>query len=464
LFRSRKTLLRCAAFLVISGCAEAKTHVEAHVRVEAGPPTVQDVDVTLEYPVELEADESVSINAVAISGFLRRVLVDVGDKVRAGQLIAVIDCGEYAAQHTQAETTIAKWEAQVLESTTRYERLLKMGKNSVVPAEIDTALKEARVAEAELAEAQAKLSEAGQRQGYCSLTAPFSGYVTERFLDPGAMVGPGSLPVVNIVKTRDVRVIASIVEGDAPKVARGAEVDVVLHAFPDTVFRAHVTRVGRSLDPTSRTLRVEMDIPNKSDVLLPGMTGRAAIVVDRREKALLVPFTAILKLEDVAYAYVVHDQDGQPRAHRVEVETGVDFGDWLEVREGLAETDRVITIGRELVDEGTRIDVVESDATRAAPLPEIATPATPEPAEVLTDSGTGGEAAAPVAETSDAAETDARGTQGSTPPVVAERPTKRPRRVRAEPSENEPSKSATATTPAAPPTDRADGVSSDDGP
>ncbi len=344
----------------VTGCSEAAPETQAVIRVEAALPAVRDLDITLRYPVEVEADESVAVTPVAISGFLRKVLVDVGDKVTAGQLIAMVDCREYTAQRTQAATSIAKWEAQVEESRNRYERMLEMGERVVAPAELDAALKEVRVAEAELADARAKLSEAGQRQGYCSLTAPFSGYVTERYLDAGAMVGPGGPPVVNIVKTKEVRIVTFVVEDDAPKVEKGAPVRIVLHAYPDTPFEAEVARLGRSLDPVTRTLRVEMTIPNVSDRLLPAMTGTASIVVDKREDALLLPSTAVLSLESVSYVYVVRDEDGQTHARRVPIETGLDFGDWIEVREGLEPDDRVIVVGRELVDDGTPVEAVDA--------------------------------------------------------------------------------------------------------
>ncbi len=373
-------LMLCTPVAV--GCHEPEPPKETRVRVEAGPPRVKDVDVTLRYPVELQADETVSITPVAISGFLRRVLVDVGDKVKGGQLIALVDCREYQAQRTQAETVIAKRVAQVEESRSQLRRLERMGESLVAPAEIDRAAASARVAEAELADARAKLSEAGQRQGYCSLTAPFSGFVTERFLDPGAMVSPGGRPVVNIVKTRDVRVVVSVIEADAPKIARGVEVEVVLNAFPYTPFPAQVARVGRSLDPATRTLRVEMDIPNRTELLLPGMTGRASIVVDRREDALLVPITAVLQLEETAYVYVIDEQDRGPTAHRIPVKLGVDQGDWIEVREGLKPTDQVIMVGRELVGEGTKVEVASAPpASSAESEPPAATGPAPSPGE-----------------------------------------------------------------------------------
>lgn len=353
-----RVLCVTALLLAGSGCRSRQGPEEASVRVEAGPATARDVEVMLRYPIELEAAEKVAVSPVAVTGFLTSVLVDVGDKVRAGQVIAMVDCREYAAQLTQAETAISRWQAQEEESRAQLGRLVAMDESKLVaPAELDRAKATHRVSEAQLADARAKLSEATQRQGYCWLKSPFDGYVSERTLDPGAMVGPGGQPVVTIVKTRDVKVVASVTEQDAPKVQRGAEVDIVLHAFPDTPFRGTVARLGRSLDPKTRTLTVEVDVANAQEMLLPGMTGRAAIVVGKRDKALLLPITALLNLEDASYVYVVRKKDGKPRAERVAVKLGVDLGDWLEITEGIAPDDHVIMVGRELVTDGTLVEV-----------------------------------------------------------------------------------------------------------
>ncbi|MEZ4382863.1 MAG: efflux RND transporter periplasmic adaptor subunit [Nannocystaceae bacterium] len=399
--------IACATVLGGLGCTEAEAIEEASVRVEAGPPWVRDVEVTLPYPVELEADEAVSIMPVAISGRLQRVLVDVGDKVESGALVALVDCREYTAQRTQAQTSISRWEAQVDEARSRLDRLLAMDEGKLVaPAEIDRAQAEARIAEAQLEDARAKLAEASQRQGYCSLRAPFDGYVVKRTLDPGAMVRPGGAPILKIAKTRQVRAVASIVERDAPKVLVGAEVDVALNAFPDQILRAQVTRVGRSLDEETRTLRVEIDLPNNEADYLPGMTGRAAIVIGKRPEAVLVPVTAVSILEDSAYVYVVDESSGKPRAKRVEVDLGVDLGDWLEVLSGLEAEQQVVMVGRELVTEGTWLDVKEAVIRPRATQKEE--PETKEPRQ--NDVETGGEGPPPATDGVDeaaVADTDA---------------------------------------------------------
>ena len=411
--------LVAASGLLLAACAEPDPIAESAAHVEAGPPVVADVDLKLRYPIELEADEEVAITPVAISGFLRKVVVDVGDEVKGGQLIALVDCREYAAQRVQAETAIAKSEAQVDESASQLERLTRMGERLVAPSEIEKARADARVAAAELADARAKLSEAGQRQGYCSLRSPFSGFVSNRYLDAGAMVAPGGMPVVSIVKTKEVRVVASVTEQDAPSVMRGAAVELEFHAFPDAVFRAEVVRTGRSLDEKTRTLRVEMELPNTTEALLPGMTGHAWIVIGKREAALLVPSTAVLRLEESAFAYVVREKD-KPRAQRVEVELGVDHGDWVEVRKGIEKTDTVIMTGRELVDDGSWVEMSAPSQTFEAPDPGEDGDATEEAPKPRED---GDAAAADIAEPQVDAAPSASATDGAGPSNTSGGPT-----------------------------------------
>jgi RND family efflux transporter MFP subunit len=343
------------------------------VLVEAAPPVVQDVEVTLRYPVEVTAAAKVNVSPVAISGFLTKVLVDVGDRVTRNQLVAEVDCREYAAQRSQTLSAIERWKAQLGQTGKQLERLQAMDdKKLVAAADLDQARLQRDVAQAQLADAEAKLNETTQRLGYCKLKAPFDGWVAERLLDPGEMVRPGGKPVVTIVETRKVRVVVPLLEQDIPKVKPGTEVSISLRASTEPL-RGRVSRLGRALDPVSRTLAIEVDLDNRDDALIPGMTGRAAIVTERRPRALIVPVTAVLVLEEGAYVFLVKEG----RARRQSVRLGVDMGDWLEIVAGLRGEDTVIVTGRDLVADGTPVQVSpprERGRVPAQPLPQAATP------------------------------------------------------------------------------------------
>lgn len=349
-------LAPCLIASALAACQPAAAPPGFHpVLVEAAPPVVEDVEVTLRYPIELAPSAKVNVAAVAISGLLIKVLVDAGDRVRAGQLIAEVDCREYAAQRGQTLSTIERWKAQVGQASAQLKRLQAMDDKKLLAAsDLDQARLARDVASAQLADAEAKLSETNQRLGYCKLKAPFDGWVAERFLDPGEMVRPGGKPVLSIVQTKNVRVVVPLLEQDIPKVKLGAEVQVSLRAFAEPV-RGKVARIGRTLDLATRTLPVEVDLHNADESLLPGMTGRAAIVTERRAKSLLVPVTAALILQEGAYVFVVD----AGRARRKKVRLGVDLGDWLEILAGITAQDKVIVTGRELVADGTAVEVAE---------------------------------------------------------------------------------------------------------
>jgi membrane fusion protein (multidrug efflux system) len=362
---------------LLAGCrTETSTSRRTgRVLVEAGPPRQQNVEVTLRYPVELSATEKVNVSPVAVSGYLTKVHVDVGDKVTAGQLLAEIDCREYSAQLRQTEEAINQRRAQLEQARAQLNRLQVMDDRKLLaPAELDQAKATKQVTEAQLHDARAKLLEASQRQGYCKLRAPFDGFVAERLLDPGSNARPGGPPVVTLVKTQQVRVVIPVLEKDIPKVQQGADAELVMQALPDHPLRAKVARIGRQLDLVTRTLQVELDLPNTAERLFPGMTGRAAIVVEKRSGALVVPVTAVLNLEEASYVFVVKDG----RARRIRVELGVDLGDWLEIKKGIGIGDQVVVTGRELISDGTVVDVEKVVRRRRAVDPGRRD--TPEPA------------------------------------------------------------------------------------
>ena len=344
-----------AALLVLAACgrdSKEPTRTSGPVLVEAAPPRAQDVEVTLRYPIELNAAAKVAVGPVAVSGFLTKVLVDVGDHVRAGQLLAEIDCREYAAQRSQIEHSIERSKAQLSAAVVTLGRLKGLDDKKLLAAsEIDQARLQRDVLQAQLADTDARLREATQRLGYCKLRAPFDGWVSERTLDPGEMVRPGGRPVVSLVQTQSVRVLIPLLEDDVRKVRPDAQVEISLHALSERPLRGTVSRIGRTLDPVSRTQSIEVDVANLDGSLLPGMTGRASIVIERRKNALLLPVTAVLILEEGAYVFVVRDG----HARRIPVELGVDLGDWLEARSGLKPDDQVIVTGRELVAEGSAV-------------------------------------------------------------------------------------------------------------
>ncbi|HXX94524.1 MAG TPA: efflux RND transporter periplasmic adaptor subunit, partial [Planctomycetota bacterium] len=160
--------------------------------------------------------------------------------------------------------------------------------------------------------------------------------VTERFVDPGAFIQQGK--IVSMVDTSKVRILVDIPEAEVPHATVGVGAEIQFDALPEKVFRAAISRSSETLDPTLRTMRVEIDVPNLDNAILPGMFGRVALDVDRHPDSLVVPAGAIVFQQERAFVFV----DGGGRVKKVLVTPGTEDGAWWEIKKGLTGEESVI--------------------------------------------------------------------------------------------------------------------------
>jgi membrane fusion protein (multidrug efflux system) len=202
------------------------------------------------------------------------------------------------------------------------------------------------------------LAQAETNLAYSYIRAPFAGYVSERNLDPGAYVTSAttstSINTRGILSLHDidtVRILIEVVEKDIPLVKIGQTAEVRAEAYPDQVFEGTVTRVVHALNRATRTMTVEIDLPNKDRRLKGGMFARVEAVVGTHPKAVQIPIDAVSRLEDMQYVYVV--QDG--KAQRVNVEIGARDENRVEITKGLAGNEQIVVSGKDLVHDGTPV-------------------------------------------------------------------------------------------------------------
>jgi membrane fusion protein (multidrug efflux system) len=229
--------------------------------------------------------------------------------------------------------------------------------------------------------AQAHQMEVALRQAETNLTysyirAPFAGSISVRNLDAGSFVSgsTGSTSTLSrgILVLQDIttmRVLVEVVEKDVPLLQIGQPAELRAEAYPNRVFIGKVTRVVHALDRSTRTMTVEVDIPNPDRTLNGGMFARVEIVVGTHMGALQIPTDAVTRLESDQYVYTV--QEG--KARRVPVELGVQDNKLVEITKGLMGTEPVIVSGKDLVTDGAKVDPKPMDAA-AKPAP----PASPE--------------------------------------------------------------------------------------
>jgi RND family efflux transporter MFP subunit len=267
-----------------------------------------------------------------VSGYVSELFVDIGTRVVAGQVLARIAVPEMVAAKSARSA-----EVEALQSEhDRVAMLVERG--SLTQRALDESANRVAAAQAELREIEEQLR-------YATIDAPFDGIVTYRAIDPGDMVYQASSPkgngqaLLKVARTDVIRVKTFLPELDSVWADVGDAATVSFDALPGQSFSGEVSRVSGSLDPTTRTMQVEVDLSNADGRILPGLYGHTEVTLEIHSNALALPATAVRFTEvGDSYIYVIGTND---TVSRRAVATGFDDGNWLEITDGLQGTDRV---------------------------------------------------------------------------------------------------------------------------
>jgi RND family efflux transporter MFP subunit len=299
-----------------------------------------------------------------VSGRLQSVQVRLGDPVRQGQVIALVEDREIQEQVKQAEAsfevaraTVRQREADLTLARTNLERSRSLFSRQLLPqqtlddteARYQAATAQLDLARAQFEQARARLEELRITLANTRIVSPVDGFVGRRHLDPGAFVGPNS-PVVSVVDIRTVRLVVNLVEKDLRRVDAGTPAVTEVDAYPGEQFVGRVARVAPVLDPATRTAEIEVEIPNPSFRLKPGMYARSRLTIGQREHALVVPRNAVVDLEGRRGVFVFDRDARQARFRPVEV--GLQDDRQAEILGGLDDGQTVITTGAAALRDG----------------------------------------------------------------------------------------------------------------
>ena len=361
------------AFRLTSG---AKTDPRKNRILTVGTmaPIKQDLDVRLTYTADLIPNQLVNIFS-RVDGYIAKIYVDKGDLVKAHQLLVEIDHTDYIHALNQAKANLLSAKAKVVQqdaavrnAALTLDRMQALIKDQFVSQQdLDTALvnRDAAVALQDSLRAQVQqmtvaLAQAETNLAYSYIRAPFAGYIAERNLDPGAYVSGTtaststvSRGILSVHDVETVRTLIEVVEKDVPLVQVGQRADVRAEAYPNEVFEGRVTRIVQALNRATRTMTVEVDLPNKDHRLKGGMFARVEVLVGKHLQAIQIPLDAVSRLEESQYVYVVKDG----KAHQVPVELGALAENRVEVVKGLAGDEQLIVSGKDLVSEGVPVQV-----------------------------------------------------------------------------------------------------------
>jgi RND family efflux transporter MFP subunit len=328
--------------------AESKSVAhDGAIMVQTIRPVRRDVLRTLTLPGNIAPWLQATLYA-KVPGYLKQMNVDKGDEVVKGQLVAVLDAPEVEQQFRQAESDYK------IKSLT-YGRLLKVWKeNADVIAKQDLDVAQAAAEGAKhLMENRRTLYE------YTRVEAPFNGTITARFADPGTMIqsGAGSAtqaaPLYTLMNLDHVRVYVSVPQEAAHLAKPGVPATLTLKELPDRALHGAITRTTEALDPATRTLLVEIDLPNDQRLLQPGMFVSVTLELERHPQALSVPPSAIAQASGATQSSIFVVKNGTAKA--MTVKTGIDDGMGIEVKEGLSDEDEVVVVGKTGLKDGVAV-------------------------------------------------------------------------------------------------------------
>jgi len=351
-------------------------------------PIRKDLEVRLTYTADVQPYQQVNIFS-RVDGYISKIYVDKGDFVKTNQVLVEIDHTDYLHAVNRARANLAATRADVMRQEAairnakltldRTQALLK--DQFIAQQDLDNAqaTHEMAVAQLESLRAQVRQMEVQLQQAETNLTysyirAPFAGYVAVRNLDAGSSVngstGSTSTMSRGILVLHDigtVRVLLDIVERDVPLVKIGQRAELHADAYPARTFEGTLARIVQALDRTTRTMTVEVDLPNPEHALKAGMFARVDLVVGTHHDALQIPIDAVTRLESDQYVYTV--QNG--KARKVPIVMGARSDLLVEVTQGLTGTEPVIVSGKDLVTDGAAVEArpVETPLAPATPLP-----------------------------------------------------------------------------------------------
>lgn len=333
-----------------------ETETEAIPTVVVVHPTAENPDEQLVLPASLQAYEESPIFA-RTNGYLLRWYKDIGSRVNKGELLADIDTPEIDQELMQARANRQQIAAQ-LEiakiSADRWQNLRKT--DAVSQQEADMQSSSYQQAVANVAAADANVRRLEQMESFKHVYAPFSGVLTKRTVDPGALINAGSMgkQLFDIALVDPLRVFANVPQAYSPAIKVGMEVYLTLQEFPGRKFTGTVARTADAIDPATRTLLTEVDVPNKDGRLLPGAFGELHVKPAINAAKVTVPVNAMMfRQEGPRVAVVGSDNKVQLRP----IAIGRDYGATLEVLSGVGVEDLIIINPSDSLEEGQPVRV-----------------------------------------------------------------------------------------------------------
>ncbi len=324
-------------------------------------PKPQSGEEELVLPATLQAFTESPIYA-RTNGYLLKWYKDIGSKVQKGDLLADIDTPELDQELLQARAARDQATAQLQIARTSAERWQSLRKSdAVTQQETDERTSALQQGEAAVASANANVRRLEQLESFKHLYAPFAGVLTKRNVDVGALINSGNTgadkELFDVASVNPLRVYVDVPQSYAPAIQKGLSATIVLAEFPGEKFAGKVARSADAIDPSTRTLRTEIDVPNEKGKLLPGAFAQVHFGVKAQAQGITIPVNALLFRPEGPVAAVVSAEN---KVQLRKITIGRDFGTAVEVLAGVEPNDTLVLNPSDSLEDGQSVEVAKA--------------------------------------------------------------------------------------------------------
>ena len=327
-----------------------------------------DADSEMVLPGSLKPNVESPIYA-RTNGYLKKWYKDIGSHVEKGEILAEIDTPEIDQQLAQVRADLVTAQANLNLSkltATRYQDLIKS--DSVSRQDLDNANGDFAAKQAMVQSADANLKRLEEMESFKRVYAPFTGIITQRNVDPGTLINAGNggtatKEMFDLAQIDPMRVFVAVPQSYSPSIHSGLKACLSLTELAQKNFCGQVVRTANSIDPNTRTLLTEVDVPNPAGTLLPGAYAEVHFDVKVTAQRLSLPINAILFRPDGSMAAVVGPDN---RINLKKITVGRDFGNSLEILEGVSPTDRVVINPPDALEQGEQVNISAQNGAPAA--------------------------------------------------------------------------------------------------
>jgi RND family efflux transporter MFP subunit len=331
-----------AVILMLAGCGAGPAKAEVHT-VAVAKTTRMRLANSMTFQGEFYPFQDVMIHA-KVSGYVNPIRVDIGDRVKAGELLATLEVPELKDQLEGARASARRAEAEHAIAHLNYQRLVEVNRsqpNLVAQQDLDDAEAKDHATEAALATAKAEADKFSTLTDYTRVLAPFDGVITKRFVDNGTLVEAGTTsntgPVVELAESNLLRLRFPVPEAETPLIHAGGSVVIAVDAL-HRVFSGNIMRDAWDIDRSTRTMIVEVDVPNPDAVFKAGMYASVTLPIQGADGVLAVPLQALSSGDAPSILVVGKDSTIEER----QVVVGMRTASLAEIRSGLADGDLVV--------------------------------------------------------------------------------------------------------------------------